>query len=104
MNCALPPVALSKKKVAPPALVVMTALPPVLWSKKLSVPLLLVTMLALPAVLEALNSVSPLELVMMVALPAVGVSVPKGWPKTVLPKSLLVMVADAAVAESAKSV
>ena len=45
---------------------------------------------------NALKTVTPLVLFRIVALPAVGVSLPNGRPKIVMPKPSLIMLADPA--------
>ena len=71
MNCALPPVELSKKYTEPPLLVVMIAWSAVLASKnKVPPPLDLLVMFAFIAELASLNVVNPPDWLMIVAPPA----------------------------------
>ena len=87
-----------EKSTTPPAFVMNCALPPVLLSKK-AVPLpLLVVMVALAAVAKAWKNVTPPPLVVMLALAALGASVKVGVPKMVAPSALLMIVAVPAFA------
>src|SRR5579871_261080 len=107
MNCALPPLELSKKVTEPRLLVKNVALAAVELSKKATAELLfIVVMMALPALVEALNCSVPPVLLVMLAFAALDVSVPPkpaGMPNRIAPLLLLVIVALPALLLSKKA-